>query len=172
MIQKSELFILPIGESATDVVNIELVSQMLPEENKEYSFSCAWIVSNSLSGIASFNGEQVATTDVVFVKAETMVPSVKLTSAQSGKKLFAPGETITLNVNYKNVGDDNSVRASLMFKNANGEYENVSTQNVVDEGEISIALGDTPGSYCILLEIVDALRNTIEKTPYYFVICE
>ena len=108
----------------------------------------------------------------MFVKAETMVPSVKLTSAQSGKKLFAPGETITLNANYKNVGDGNSVKSSLMLKNSNGEYENVSTQNVVDEGEISIALGDTPGSYCILLEIVDALRNTIEKTPYYFVICE
>ena len=166
------MFIIPIGYLMSDVVEIELISEAFPDEQMEYSFICDWIVSESLSGISSFNGEKVATINVTFIKPESKVPSVKLISSQGERKIYKPGETIIVDAHFKNVAVGNSVKATLMIKNANGEYESIETQNLIEEGEVSMTVGNQPGSYCIFLEIVDSEGNTVVKTPYYFVVCE
>lgn len=166
------LFVLPIGLLNGKDITITLKSNMFPVEEKEYVFNCHWIASDTMSGTSPMCGDLIGEAKFTLLKEVTKQPSIKVESADGGKCLYALGETIKVKVSFENISSDLEVKATMMFKNEDGQYESFGlTQKVIEPDVITMPLSaDTPGSYSILIEVEDSKGYTIAETPYYFII--
>jgi len=125
-----------------------------------------------MSGTSPMCGDLIENTEFTLCKEVTNQPSIKVESADNGKCLYALGETIKVKVSFEYISNDLEVKATMMFKNENGQYESFGlTQKVLEPEVISMPLSaDTPGNYSILIEVEDNKGYTIAETPYYFII--
>lgn len=165
-------FVLPLSELATKDVSITLISGVFPETSIEYTFDVQWIMAKAIAASSPMNGNVAAETSISFVSVPVKVPSVKVTG---NDRLYNTSQEVLTTVEWANIPPGNSVTLTLMRKNQRGTYVNTAWEkeiNTQDGTSLEVAVplgGQTAGSYCLQVTVMNGLVKETESY-YYFVV--
>ncbi len=182
-------YIIPVGVIGNKNISVTLESNMFPKDATEYGFDYYWIHSLTMSGESPIYNGLPSSSDGSFTLTKTAspTPSVKITSAEGGKRIYTLGKdtSMSVKVDYKDIDEWNAshdtkdqlkVVASLMYKNQSGDYHGWGlTKDVVSSGQIGqivdFALGTSiSGDFCIQVEVRNNSGLALETTRYYFIV--
>ena len=167
-------YILPTGAlaSGTTSAKIALKSDMFGDEANSYTFNCSWYVSATEWGSVPMSGVCIDTKEITFSKAEYRMPSIKIVSADDGKRVYLLGESIKVDISFANITPDLKVKATMMYQTASGKYESFGLmRTITQQGVLELPLSaETHGNFSILVEVEDSKGYTIVETPYYFIV--
>ena len=179
-------YIIPVGLIGNKNISVTLESNMFPKDATEYGFDYYWIHSLTMSGESPIYNGLPSSSDGSFTLTTyaSPTPSVKITSAEDGKRIYTLGKdtSMSVKVDYKDIGewneshdtkDDLKVVASLMYKNQSGDYQGWGlTKDVVSPGQIvDFELGTSfAGDFCIQVEVRNNSGLALETTRYYFIV--
>lgn len=184
-------FIIPVGTIESGDKNIELVSNMFPDEEKSYTFNAELYVvnllsSSSLSSSSPLNGDKVASTQFILTKEKKGKPSMKISGVQvadtqewiAGQEInFAvkniPAEgSVTVTAYY---GLDSTQRATNILSSVSGVFTISNGSGTYDSsktptGKLVLSSSTQKGTYRLEFEMKDAANKTVATESYYIVV--
>lgn len=165
-------FILPLSVSDSDVLNLTLASDLFPSIVTDYEFTIKWLMSESIAAVAPMNGELLAETTMIFTNEILKSPALKITS---DKRLYSGNETMLASVSWANIPTYCDMEVTLMRRSDTGVYTNTGWSTEVEvigssSCELPVTLaGQSPGSYCLQIAVMDGLIK-IKELNFYFII--
>ena len=162
-------FIVPVGEPGA--VTLELRSAMFPSGTSQYAFDVELYSAASVAERAPMNGTiEGELSSLTFSVTEAAV-SLKVTGTDD-KRVFDPGETISVTVATGELPTGYKVVVQLHQKDADGTYINRGQSPTIGaDGTYSFSLTDfAPGSYCVMAMVQRDTGLTVAEAPYYFIV--
>ena len=162
-------FIVPVGEPGA--VTLELRSAMFPSGTSSYAFDVVLYSAFSIAERAPMNGTiEGELSSLTFSVTEAAV-SLKVTGTDD-KRVFDPGETISVTVATGELPTGYKVVVQLHQKDADGTYINRGQSPTIGaDGTYSFSLTDfAPGSYCVMAMVQRDTGLTVAEAPYYFIV--
>lgn len=176
-------FIIPLGDLKNySGIEIELVSDYFPRGTTAYSMTAKLMVANSKEEAAPLNGwyngsASTAAASVTFkLTASVATPSLKITTA---KTAYGPGETVTVNVDYRNISNEYLVEMVTETRTKDTQYANgtaavLKAKDAVPGARPWTQTVSIPASfeddltYRVTVTVKDGSGNAVQVAQYYF----
>lgn len=147
-------------------------STLFPETKTDYTFTAQWLISPSKEGKAPMNGDKkLAEQEVTFTSGERELPSLKITG---DARVLTSVSTLQLEIKTKNIDASYGLSAALLCKSDDGTAYVETGWNQTEDVKDSLSVplhGQKPGSFCLMLTVMQSDTNTVVmEVPYYFVI--
>ena len=180
-------FIIPIGTIQGGTKELRLLSDMYPDEEKQYTVSGQLYLSNSMVSESPVNGEQAGNiVEMTFTKAADTSPALKVTGVKTATAAeWSQGQEISIDVrniptggsmtatayagitgNQKETAILSSISGVFTLQDGTGTYDSTKSPT----GELVLSGSTAPGTYRIMFEIMDADSKTVLTVPYYFIV--
>lgn len=179
-------YIIPVEGFASGSKALALISEMFPDEEKEYSFMADLYLANSKSNNAPNNGIKVAEIEnLSFHKSELKIPSLGVTGKRSGTvDKWEKGQKI--NIDMENIangkltvtaysGLKKNRKVTDLLSNVGGLFDinsgvGIYNSEYVGNKTLKLSQNAKPGTYCLLFEVKDDNESAVLQVPYYIIV--
>lgn len=168
-------FIIPITTRGVTTLEVLLISDAFPSEEKIYTVKATLYAACSNASSAPMNGATKNTATLTCQKPADPQPALKVTGTQ---KVVGFDESLTVHVDYQGVPSGGKVEVELWAKGKDGYYSNTAADLSDAQNNSDYVIASFAGfannekqySYCLMFFIKDSTGNTILTVPYYFIL--
>ena len=163
-------FILPLGDMQNENSNwkLTLLSDLFPEEEKEYHFTAQLYQTDPFTESMPLKGKAVTEPrELIFKKAEKVRTALKITGVRiSDSEGWRKGQSF--NVQVLNMPPEGQITVTA-YEGLTGWQRSDAWNVSMEEGKISNACA-SKGTFRLIFEIKNAAGEVICLAPYYLIV--